>query len=240
MTGAVARIRDNLGGVPRGAIAVVVVGLLLSVVAAALTIDEDEGGERIEWELSAEIPSSRPASLESEGRLQIVDARIDATRDNASGYSLFRIAAIAVLDLGAFEGRSLARCEVRVPPRSVLARTPGKRAAYPLPSEDLRSQAVPELSVIHFNAKGSDLVGVEVEDAFGEFTNADPVKVEWAPYRQGEQAWEWVLEPAERSEPVRLAFMTMWRTPESAGARIACSATAGGESARTATSGGVG
>lgn len=226
--------------VPRGAIAVVIVGLVLSVVTALLTIDEDEGGERIDWELSAEIPGSGPSSLGSEGSLEIADAKLDATRDNASGYSLFRVSGTAILDLGGYEGRSQARCTVRVPPRSVLARTPGKRAAYPLPSEDLRSQAVPELSVIRFNAKGSDLVGVEVEDAFDEFTNADPVKVEWAPYRQGEQAWEWVLEPAERSEPVRLAFMTMWRTPESAGARIACSATAGGESARTATSGGVG
>jgi hypothetical protein len=98
---------------------------------------------------------------------------------------------------------------------------------------------VPEISVIRFNAKGTDLVGVEVEDAFEEFTNADSVKVEWAPYRQGEQTWDWVLEPAERTDPVRLAFMTMWRTTERAGARIACSATAGGETARAATSGSI-
>jgi hypothetical protein len=226
--------------VPRGAIAVVVVGLLLSMVAAVLTVDEDEGGERIDWELSGEIPGSRPASLGSEGSLEIADAKIDATRDNASGYSLFRVSGTTILDLGGYEGRSQARCTVRVPPRSVLARTPGKRAAYPLPSDDLQNQAVPEISVIRFNAKGTDLVGVEVEDAFEEFTNADPAKVEWAPYRQGEQTWEWVLEPAERTEPARLAFMTMWRTTESAAARIACSATAGGETTRAATSGSVG
>jgi hypothetical protein len=226
--------------VPRGAIAVVAVGLLLSVVAALLTIDEDEGGERLEWELSAEIPSSRPAALGSDRTLEITEGRIEATRENASGYSLFRVAGAVVLDLGEFDGRSELRCTVRVPPRSVLARTPGKRAAYPLPSEDLQSQAVPEVSVIRFNAKGSDLVGVDVEDAIEEFTNADPAKVEWAPYRQGEQTWDWVLEPAERSEPARFAFMTMWRTTESAAARIACTATAGGEAARAATSGGIG
>jgi hypothetical protein len=226
--------------VPRGAIAVVIVGLVLSVVTALLTIDEDEGGERIDWELSAEIPGSGPSSLGSEGSLEIADAKLDATRDNASGYSLFRVSGTAILDLGGYEGRSQARCTVRVPPRSVLARTPGKRAAYPLPSEDLRSQAVPELSVIRFNAKGSDLVGVEVEDAFDQFTNGDPVKVDWAPYREGEQTWEWVLDPADRSEPVRLAFMTMWRTTERAGGRIVCAATAGGDSARAATSGSVG
>jgi hypothetical protein len=226
--------------VPRGAIAVVAVGLLLTAVAAVLTIDEDEGGERLEWELAAEIPGSPTASLGSEGSIEITEGRIEATRKNASGYSLFRVAGAVVLDLGDFDGRSELRCTVRVPPRSVLARTPGKRAAYPLPSDDLRSQAVPEISVIRFNAKGSDLVGVEVEDAFEEFTNADPVKVEWVPYRQGEQTWEWVLEPTERTEPARLAFMTMWRTTESAAARIACSATAGGETTRAATSGSIG
>jgi hypothetical protein len=226
--------------VPKGAIAVVAVGLLLSAVAALLTVDEDEGGERLEWELSAEIPDSGAVPLRPAGSLEIIDGGIESTRENASGYSLFRVAGSAVLDLGEFDGRAELRCTVRVPPRSVLARTPGKRAAYPLPSEDLLSQAVPEVSVVRFNAKGGDLVGVDVEDAFEQFTNADAVKVEWAPYRQGQQTWDWVLEPTERTEPARLAFMTMWRTTESAGARIACSATAGRQTSRAATSGSVG
>ena len=230
-------MKPKQDSVPRGAIAIVVVGLLLSAVAALLTVDEDEGGEHLDWELSAPITPSGPASLGSGRSLEIRDASIDATRDNASGFSLFRVAATLAIDLDGFDGRSEARCTVRVPPRSVLARTPGKRAAYPLPSEDLRSQAVPELAVIRFNAKGTDIVGVEVEDAFEEFTNADSVKVEWAPYQQGEQTWEWVLGPATRSTPVALAFMTMWRTTEKPGARIECSATANGDSARAATGG---
>ena len=227
-------------GIPKGALAVVVAGLLLSVATALLTVDEDEGGARIDWERSAEIADSATGRLGRDGSLRITGARIDATRDNASGFSLFRVAGMLALDLGELTGRSEARCTVTVGERSVLARTPGKRAAYPLPSEDLRSQAVPELAVIRFNAKGTDIVGVDVEDAFGEFTDASAVKVEWAPYRQGEQTWEWVLEPADRSEPLTLAFMTMWRTTEPPAAQIACTATGGDESARAATRGELG
>lgn len=226
--------------IPRGALAVVVAGLVLSVATALLTVGEDEGGARIDWERSADIPDSEAIRLGRDGSLRITDAGIDATRANASGFSLFRVAAVLALDLGALEGRSEARCTVGVPERSVLARTPGKRAAYPLPSEDLRSQAVPELAVIRFNAKGTDVVGVEVEDAFEEFTEANAVKVEWAPYRQGEQTWQWVLEPADRSEPLTLAFMTMWRTTETPGAQIACSVTSGEERARVSTGGELG
>ena len=91
---------------PRGAVAVVVVGLVLSAATALLTIDEDEGGERLDWEESAEIADSEPADLGPDGRLQITGAGIESTRPNASGYRLFRIAATLDLDLGGFNGRS--------------------------------------------------------------------------------------------------------------------------------------
>lgn len=227
---------------PGGALAVVVVGLLLSALAALLTIDEDEGGARVDWEQSARIPDSEQARLGSDGSLQITDAGIEATRENASGYSLFRISGVLRADLGDAAGRVEASCTARVPERSVLARTPGKRAAYPLPSEDLQAQAVPETAVIRFNAKGTDLVGVDVEDAFDEFTNAAEAKVEWAPYRQGQQTWDWVLGPARRSEPVFLAFATMWRTTAKPGGEISCRGTLPGSAspARVSTSGRIG
>jgi hypothetical protein len=233
-------MRKGFAGIPRGAIAVVVAGLVLSAVAALLTIDEDEGGARLDWELHGDIADSSSAPLGAEGSLEIRDAGIEATRDNASGFGLFRIAGALVVDFGGYDGRAEAHCTVRVPPGSVLARTPGKRAAYPLPSDDLPSQAVPELSVVRFNAKGTDIVGVEVEDAFDDFTNADAAKVEWTPYRQGEQGWAWVLPAGRRAEPVRLAFMTMWRTTGKPGAGIVCSARAADEAARAATSGKLG
>jgi hypothetical protein len=224
-------------GVPRGALAVVVLGLVLSGLTAVLTVSESSGGERLDWERSASIPDSAPAPFGEDGSLRITDAGLEATRANASGYSLYRVAGTLNLDLTDFDGRAEARCTVQVPPGSVLARTPNKRASYPLPSEDVRTQTVPELSVVRFNAKGTDVVGVEVEDAFDEFTNSPDVKAEWAPYRKGRQTWEWVLLPRTRTEPVTLSFTTLWRTTGEPGAKIACTAEAAGRTARAGTGG---
>jgi hypothetical protein len=224
---------------PRGAVAVVVAGLILSAATALLTIDEDEGGERLEWEQSAEIADSEPVDLGPDGRLQIRDAGIESTRANASGYRLFRIAASLDLDPGSYDGASQARCTVTPAPRSVLARTPGKRAAYPLPSEDLVTQSVPELSVVRFNAKGTDLVGVDVGDAVAQFTETDAVVVEWGRYRQGEQTWVWDLPPLG-DQPERLGFVTMWRTTQDPAAEIACVAETGPSRARASTAGRLG
>jgi hypothetical protein len=224
-------------GVPRGAFAVVVVGLVLSGLTALLTVSESSGGERLDWERSASIPDSAQVSFGKDGSLQITDAAFEATRPNASGFSLYRVAGTLNVDLADFDGRAEARCTVQVPAGAVLARTPNKRASYPLPSEDLRTQTVPELSVVRFNAKGTDTVGVEVEDAFDEFTNSPDVKVEWAPYRKGQQTWEWVLSPRPRTEPVTLSFATMWRTTGEPGAKIACTAEVAGKTVRAGTGG---
>jgi hypothetical protein len=225
--------RDN-AGVPRGAILVVIVGLLACVATALLTVDQSSGGEDLTWDLDGKIPDSSP------GPLKVTDASISATRPNASGYKLFRISGTANLDLGSFAGAVPVSCTVEAPKRSVLGRTPDKRASYPLPSTDLASQAVPDLSIVRFNAKGTDIVGVPVSDAVSYFTNANDVKVDWASYKPGRQTWNWVLRPAKRKEPVTLSFATMWRTTADPGGKIRCDAQAGSRKLSAATAGKLG
>ena len=220
----------EIAGVPRGAIAVVAVGLLACIAAALLTVGESSGGESLSWDVSGKIPDSAP------GPLRITDAAIDSTRPNASNYRLFRISGTVSADLGSFAGAVPVSCTVESGKRSVLGRTPGKRASYPLPSNDLATQSVPDQSIVRFNAKGTDIVGVPVSDAFTEYTNAKDAKVDWARYKPGRQTWNWLLRPARRTEPVTLSFATMWRTTTGPEGRIACTARAGNRqlSARTA------
>jgi hypothetical protein len=225
--------------IPLGAILVVVAGLLLTAAAALLTVGENEGGAFLEWDESASIPDSANSS----GRqvsAKIVGAEIQSTRSNASGYRLFRISAGLHLETARNDDRATATCTVSVPPRTVLGRTPGKRASYPLPSEDLAAQGVPAGSIIRFGAKGTDLVNVAVDDAFDHFTSAPGVKVEWAPYRQGEQTWNWILTDVKRpDQAVRLDFATLWRTTARPGATIACKADDGGATVKAKTTGGL-
>jgi hypothetical protein len=120
----------------------------------------------------------------------------------------------------------------------VLGRTPGKRASYPLPSENLAAQSVPEGSIVRFYAKGTDIVVVPLSDALHTFTSSPGVKVDWAPYRQGEQTWSWVLTGVERPRrAVQLGFATLWRTTARPGAKISCRVVDGRRTVRASTAG---
>jgi hypothetical protein len=226
---------------PRGAIAVVVVGLLATLAAHLLTNVDLATGERLDYEESAELPDSAPARLGEDGEIRITGARIDATRDNNSGYRIFRIVAGLKIDPGAVQRRIDADCTTEVPDGVIIARTPGRRASFPQPSEQLGAQDVPEIVILRFNAKGSDVNGVELNDAFETYTNTPHVLVEWSAYRQGRHTWEYVFEGGA-PKPVTVTFASMWRTTTTPpGGTISCVATeAGGGRARVETRGSLG
>ncbi len=223
--------------IPLAAILVVAAGLLLSGAVALLTLGENEGGAYLDWEESASIPDSANSTTKNLSA-KIVGGEIQSTRSNASGYSLYRISAGLLLETPRPDDRATATCTVSVPRRTVLGRTPGKRASYPLPSEDLAVQGVPPGSIVRFGAKGTDLVNVTLDDAFGKFTSAPGVKVDWAPYRQGEQTWNWVLTDVKRPRrAVRLDFATLWRTTVRPRATISCEVLERGAKATVRTAG---
>lgn len=222
--------------IPLGAIVIVVAGILLSAAAALLSTDEFAGGIHLEWDDSARIPDSAPSSA---GQLsaKIVAGEIDSTRLNASGYKLYLVTAGLRLEAASQDDRATASCTIAVAPPSILGRTPGKRASYPLPSDDLAAQDVPEGSIVRFYAKGTDIVVVPLSESLDRFTSTPGIKVEWGAYRQGEQTWNWVLTDAARHRrAVRLGFATLWRTTARPGARISCRVHDGGQrvAARTA------
>jgi hypothetical protein len=232
----------EIAGVPLGAILTVIGGLLLTVVCALLTNVDLATGERIEYESDGRIPDSEPAKLGRDGEIQIVDAGLAATRGNNSEYRIYRVTGALTIDPGSSTRRIDADCAVRVPDGVILGRTPGRRASFPQPSEDLKIQEVPEVVILRFNAKGSDINGVELIDAFETYTNASDVLVEWSPYRQGSHRWEYVAKGAKRDIPIRLNFASMWRTidvPPAAdiGCRVAYP---DGKPARVSTSGEIG
>lgn len=214
--------------IPLGVIAIVVAGLLLSGAAALLSTDEFAGGIQLAWDDSARIPDSAPSSAGGVSA-RIVDGQIDTTRLNASGYKLYEVNAGLRLETARPDDRATASCTISVAPPSVLGRTPGKRASYPLPSEDLRSQGVPDASIVRFYAKGADIVVVPLGESLHSFSSAPGVKVDWAPYRQGEQTWNWVLTDVTRPRrAVQLGFATLWRTTARPGANISCRVADGG------------
>ena len=235
------KVLGYLKEMPTLAIATVAVGLLATVAAHVIeNLDISESlDEYIEWEETGQIPDSREARLGRQGQIQITRASLAATRPNASDFRVYRVAATLDITTGAPDRRSNAACTISVPRGVIFARTPGGRAVFPQPSEDLEIQDVPDVAGIEFNAKGTDLVGLEVEDVIDEYTTTPEVLVEWGDYKPAEQTFEWVIRGGNHEEPVNLTFAAMFRTNDAApAATVGCSATTvEGADARTSTSG---
>ncbi len=106
---------ETLRDLPRLAIATVIVGLFATGAAHYLTnVDLVTGGERIEFEDSAEVPDSQTAKLGRSGELSISNAEIQATRASASDYSAFRVSALLNLTTGDPGRRVNASCTIDV------------------------------------------------------------------------------------------------------------------------------
>ncbi len=227
---------------PRGALAVVGVGLLATVVAALLSTTKPIGSVALEWESMAPIPDSPLVEIPGGGSMQIVEAGLRASEPNVSGYQLFRVAAVLRIEEGSAVGKARVKCRTDVPRRTIPAKTPGSRASYPRSSsgEDLRKQDVPERILVEFNSHGTDVASLELEDAFTEFVNVPGVVVSWPPYRVALQEWQWGFPDGRPGVPVELGFTSIWRTTTTPRAEVFCSvATAAGE-ASTETRGKLG
>ncbi|HEX3172931.1 MAG TPA: hypothetical protein VHQ43_01770 [Solirubrobacterales bacterium] len=225
---------------PRGALAVVAVGLLATLVAALLATDEPVGSAaELAWESQAPLPDSRPVAIPGGGSMQLFEAGVRATEANVSGYRVYRAAAVLKIDAGSAVGQGRVRCSTRVPGSALATHTPGSRADYPRSSsgESLTKQDVPEVVLVEFNSNGTELGVVELGDAFDTFVDEPGVVVSWSPYRKSVQGWQWGLPPGKPKLALELGFASFWRTSSSAAARIACSVKTGAGKASVRTAG---
>ncbi len=212
---------------PWGAVVVIAVGLIGCVAAALLSTDKPIGAAQLTWDERAPIPDSRPVAIPGGGTMRIADAGLRASAPNVSDYKLYRVAAVLEISRGAAVGQARVRCGVRVPSRTIVAHTPKQRASYPRPSEELIEQEVPSVVLVEFSSHSTDLATVEFEDAFDRFTGKRGIKVEWAPYRQGRQGWDWGLPTGRPGKPLRLGFGSIWRTTATPAGAIACTVATG-------------
>jgi hypothetical protein len=226
---------------PRGALIVIVVGLLATLAAALLANpNASAGAAEIEWEQHAPLPDSRIARLPGGGEIQLVEGSLRATGRNASGYQLFRVTGVLKISKEAAVGNGRATCAIHVPPRRALVtHAPNNRGAYPRPSEEdeLIKQGVPANVVVEFNAQGTDVARVGLGDAFDQFVDERGVTVSWTPFQIGQQGWQWGLPPGRPRNTLALGFAAIWRTTAEPNARIACTLTTSAGTARVATAG---
>jgi hypothetical protein len=228
---------------PRGAIAVVAVGLIATLAAAVLATESAGGSSvELEWAAGAPIPGSAPAAIRGGGSMQLGDAGLRATEHNVNGERVYRVAAVLTIEAGSAVGQARVRCRMRGGAGAELGRTVNSRGAFPRSSGEynLAKQEVPGSVGIRLPIRGAEYASLEFEDAFPVFTDLPGVVVSWAPYRTSSQEWQWGLPEGRPTEPLALGFASFWRSVGAPSGRISCTLENNDGAATVRTAGALG
>jgi hypothetical protein len=225
---------------PRGALAVVAVGLIATVAAAWLSTDETGGSSvEIEWVAQAPLPDSPPAAIPGGGSMRLEDGGLRATEENINAEKIYRATSVLQIEAGSAVGQARVNCLMSGGPGAELGRTVNSRGAFPRSSGEynLTKQEVPGSVGIRLPIQGAEFASLEMEDAFETFTDLPGVVVSWMPVQTNSQEWQWGLPEGRPSEPLTLGFAGFWRTAGQASIGVACSLETDGGRAAVRTAG---
>jgi hypothetical protein len=228
--------------IPRGALAVVAVGLIATVAAALLANENLRGpAAGLEWLQEKSIPDSAAIPVPGgDGQtMQLVEGNLRATGVNVSGYSLFSAGLELHFSPEAPIGSARIRCAQRAHGDAEVAQTTGLRATYPRSVEEgrLAEQELPESGVqVEFSSHGTYAAEVLLEDLPHQAANEAGINLEWPTYHTGVERWHWFLPPGAPTVGLTLPFVTVWRTTKIPAVDVACTVetSAGNASVHTA------
>jgi len=224
---------------PRGALAIIAVGLLATFAAAALATDEVGGSSvEIEWVARAPLPDSPAAAIPGGGSMRLEEGGLRASEDNIEGERIFRAASVLRIEAGSAVGQARVRCKM-TGGGAELGRTVNSRGAFPRSSGEynLTKQEVPESVGVRLPIQGAEFASLELGDAFETFTGLPGVVVSWLPHRTYSQEWQWGLPEGRPEEPLTLGFAGFWRTAGKVSATISCTLQTGAGKAAVRTAG---
>jgi hypothetical protein len=210
---------------PRGALAVVAVGLVACVAAWLLSTDEVGGSSvAIEWVQRAPLPDSSPAAIPGGGSMRLTDGGLRATEANINGERIYRATSVLQIEAGSAVGQARVNCQMRGGQGAELGRTVNSRGAFPRSSGEynLTKQEVPESVGVRLPIQGAEFASLEMGDAFETFTELPGVVVSWLTYRTDSQEWQWGLPEGRPQEPLALGFATFWRTTGQPSVKTSC------------------
>jgi hypothetical protein len=215
--------------IPRGAIIVVVVGLIATLAAAILSGGGSSGeAAYLEFVQKAKISDSKKVAVPGSktAKMQLVGGTIKATGTNVAGYELFRVLSTVKIDPGGRIGGELL-CSITAPRTGTLVAQSAERLRmlYPRSSEKgVSGQEVPELVLARFASHSHLIAALEevTEDMPEKFTTIEGVKVGWPRYEEGTEHVLYYLPHGKAKTTVELPFYTIWKTKKAPAAQIAC------------------
>ncbi|MGD9735363.1 MAG: hypothetical protein AB7V58_07125 [Solirubrobacterales bacterium] len=226
---------------PRGAVVVVLIGVLACVVAALATQTGKGSSEaaHLEWVQIAKVPDSEAVAVPGGSeKMQLVDGLIRATGSNVSGRNLFQTANILEIEAGAPISESRVLCSIAAPGGAEIGHSGGGlRTLYPRSSESGIFTQRLEPVVVDFSSHGSELALLENEEGLPEtFTNEQGVKVEWPEFEAGTERLEYLIAGKPKRD-LQLPFNSIWRSTVVPKAKIACTITTDAGKATVETKG---
>jgi hypothetical protein len=213
--------------IPRGAIAVVVVGVIATI-AAALLSGSGSGGSaaHLEWVQQGRFPDSKTAAVPGSpgAKMQLINGKIQSTGTNVAGYSLFRVLATAKIDKGVkLDERTTLLCSIHT--GVLIAQSTGElRMLYPRSSETgIYGQTVEPEVLAQFASHGHLVAVLEVgEDMPPRYTTVQGVKLEWPEYEVGTENLEYLLPEGTPKAAIELPFYAIWKSTKRPSASVSC------------------
>jgi hypothetical protein len=226
---------------PRGAVVIVVIGLIACVVAALASTSSKASGEaaNLEFVQTAQMPDSEAAAVPGgTQKMQLVDGLIRSTGSNISGRNLFQTANILEIEAGAPISDSRVVCSIAAPGGAEIGHSGGGlRTLYPRSSESGIFALELEPVVVDFSSHGYELALLENEAGLPKsFTNEKGVKVEWPEYEPGTEHLEYIITGKPKRD-LRLSFNSIWRSTVIPKAKVACTITTSAGKATVETKG---
>lgn len=222
-------------GIPRGAVAVVIVGLIASL--GIYVVGLRTGGSAAEQDWQTVEPVTVPAAKEvgDGGSFGLARTSLSALAPNASGDLIFRISGVVQADSGKGDPPTAIRCDMTstTPGDTFIARTISKRAAWPRPSDELQAQEVPELAIAKLPYRGADVQELPIRDVFRRYTDSTaPTLVDWDFIADATQTWIWTMPQGTGEGTATMGYAVIFRTQERPEATIDCGARVGDSEAR--------
>jgi len=208
--------------IPRGAIVVVIVGLIGTF--GVLALDWAGGGTSAEltWTTIEEVKTPDEVKV-GPGTFSMDRTTLSAIGQNGGGEAVYRVAGSVRVDSGGNNPTSV-RCDIRsLDPDSTIARTPKRRASWPRPSDELQAQEVPESSVVKFNAVGNDILGLPIRDVVRRYTNtASSTLVDWDGFEDRTQNWVWDMKDGTGPSPATMGYVVIFKSSVKPDATLKC------------------
>jgi hypothetical protein len=176
---------------PRGAVVVVAVGLLVTVLAVALTRNPGQAGAAIDYKTKTKFPQSNTVKLGQGGNTQIVDGLISTTAANDVGDRLFTIETSLRANAGPGAKITQVSCQLKLPQGTLMGQSEGRRAAFPRPLANTADDAIKDGVPVDFTNGSDEQAGVTLRQVFFKYVIGGNPSVEWSDLAAGQHTWLW-------------------------------------------------